>query len=241
MTKGAGTDDALGPSVSNTGDVNGDGIEDVIIGAYGVSNVGAAFVIYGKDGSREIFSTIDLSQGVNAPQGFRILGSSSESQFGYVLGSARYFNGDGFVDVISNLGAIAIVYMIFGGGNFSNMNLNTALNPTKSIKIKGTNPTDVLGRSLSSVGDINQDGIDDIIIRAPGAQDNIGTAYVIFGRRGIGIEIDLDAGLGPLEGLAINGAGSSDIRGLAVSAGGDVNNDGVPDVIVGTVGANGKV
>ena len=93
---------------------------------------------------------------------------------------------------------------------------------------------DFAGTSVSSAGDINGDGVDDIIVGAYGPDyggDYSGAAYVIFGKAGGFADIDL-AALDPTDGFRIDGA-IYDAYAAAVSSAGDINGDGFDDIIVG--------
>ena len=109
-------------------------------------------------------------------------------------------------------------------------------------------------KSVASAGDVNGDGIDDLIIGAslanPNNQANAGQSYVVFGKRthdqdgqlldGVAGSFDL-ANLATGDGSAgfvINGAGTNNFSGLSVASAGDVNGDGYADVIIGAQGVN---
>jgi len=93
------------------------------------------------------------------------------------------------------------------------------------------------GGSVSSAGDVNGDGFDDLIIGAPRAnpnnQDNAGSSYVVFGKAaGFGASFNLSA-LDGSNGFVINGMDGRQQSGGSVSSGGDVNGDGFDDIIIG--------
>ncbi|MBF0421028.1 MAG: FG-GAP repeat protein, partial [Magnetococcales bacterium] len=192
---GGSPDDYSGSSVSSAGDVNGDGFADLIVGAYkadsGGNLSGASYVIFGK--ASGFSSQIDLSS-LNGTNGFRLDGASENDNSGFSVSSAGDFNGDGlsdllvsarFADVGSNLTAGA-VYVIYGKatGFSSHVNLST-LDGNTGIRLDGTMVGDWSNWSVSSAGDINGDGYDDIIAGALGADPNgnsdSGASYVVFG------------------------------------------------------------
>jgi hypothetical protein len=90
-------DDSSGVSVSNAGDVNGDGLDDLIVGAYKAdSKAGKSYVIFGKKDS----VTIDLSAIASGTGGFVINGESKVSWSGFSVSTAGDVNGDGLDDLI---------------------------------------------------------------------------------------------------------------------------------------------
>lgn len=116
--------------------------------------------------------------------------------------------------------------------------------------IEGIDTEDLLGSngSISEAGDINGDGIDDVIVAArqgdPGGRIDAGEAFVVFGRIGafpspfeVSHLLPENGGDGT-EGFVILGADLIDFLGDAVSGAGDVNADGLDDIIVGAEGAD---
>ena len=111
------------------------------------------------------------------------------------------------------------------------------LDGTNGFVLNGIGAFDFSGRSVSSAGDVNGDGIDDLIIGAFGADpngENSGESYVVFGGAGVGGTgiIELSA-LDGTNGFVLNGIDAGDFSGRSVSSAGDVNGDGVDDLIIG--------
>ena len=192
IIQGDAAGDWAGFSVSSAGDINGDGFDDMIVGASGGGNggdrAGEAYVVFGKATG---LANIDLTT-LTATQGFIIQGDAAVDYAGVSVSSAGDVNGDGFDDIIvgapggGNGGINAgEAYVIFGKATgLANIDL-TNLTATQGFIIQGDAAVDRAGLSVSSAGDVNGDGFDDVIIGANGG-DNGGTdageAYVIFGR-----------------------------------------------------------
>ncbi len=228
-------DDRSGYSVSS-GDINGDGYDDVIIGAYfaspkGGGNAGQTYVIFGCN---EPPATIDLDS-VSADM--TIYADDGGDESGRSVSSGD-INGDGFDDVI--IGAYNAdqpgnpyageTYVIFGSAAPpATVDLDSV---SADMTILGDYIYDWSGRSVSS-GDINGDGFDDVIIGAPDAgsegSNGAGKTYVIFGSSAPPAAIDLDSVSAD---ITIYGDDGESHSGWSVSSG-DINGDGCADVIIG--------
>ena len=112
-----------------------------------------------------------------------------------------------------------------------------ALDGSDGFRLDGAAADDRSGSSVSAAGDVNGDGIDDLIVGAPGRRHSwrtyAGASYVVFGTAaGFAASVDL-AALDGSDGFRLDGAASGDHSGSSVSAAGDVNGDGIDDLIVG--------
>jgi len=117
-----------------------------------------------------------------------------------------------------------------------------SLDGTNGFVLNAPNDTTPSGRPrllVSSAGDVNDDGVDDLLIGAPRANTWVGESYVVFGGAflGSGGTIDLDS-LDGTNGFVLNGIGRGDNSGRGVSSAGDVNGDGIDDLIIGASGAD---
>jgi len=249
--RGYGSGNRLGYSVNTARDINKDGYADILIGATGKDlNKGTTYVIYG--GERSSFSNIELSTTSLDPatMGFTIAGSSFSARFGYSVSSAGDVNGDGYDDIIA--GALLSTYqgrayVLYGRKTpqWGNIDLATeTLDPTKTgFTITGNDLSDFFACSVSTAGDINNDGYADIMIGAYKKYTNQGTAYVIYGKKTSDLShIDLSlTSLDPLAtGFIITGDGNSEGLGFSVRTAGDLNGDGYSDMIIGAPSRNSQ-
>ncbi|MCF2872882.1 VCBS domain-containing protein, partial [Octadecabacter sp. G9-8] len=234
--------DRSGFSVSGAGDVNGDGLDDFIVGAYGDDpngeSSGASFVVFGKsDGTAVQLS--DIESGIG---GFVINGVAEGDQSGFSVSGAGDVNGDGLDDLIvgawrddPNGDLSGASFVVFGKSDGTAVELSDIESGIGGFVINGVSSGDQSGISVSGAGDVNGDGVDDLIVGAWADDPNgvsSGTSFVVFGKSdGTAVELsDIESGIG---GFVINGVSAGDQSGISVSGAGDVNGDGLDDLIVG--------
>ena len=108
----------------------------------------------------------------------------------------------------------------------------------RGFVISGHTNNDFSGYSVSNAGDVNGDGLADLIVGAYAANSAAGKSYVVFGQTGT-TAIELSLVEQDKRGFVINGQTTADNNGFSVSNAGDVNGDGLADLIVGAKGAKG--
>jgi len=248
--------DNTGYSVSSAGDVNGDGIDDLIIGATsgapnGNSGAGESYVVFG---SADVGTggTIELSS-LDGVIGFVINGIDAGDRSGGSVAGAGDVNDDGVDDLL--IGAAEAdpngnslageSYVVFGGAGLGAggvMELSS-LDGVNGFVINGIDAGDRSGGSVAGAGDVNGDGIPDLLIGATGGDPNgvldAGESYVVFGGTGLGAGgvIQLSS-LDGVNGFVLSGIDADDFSGRSVASAGDVNGDGIADLLIGATGAD---
>lgn len=232
MFIGESDNNRAGMSGSMLGDVNGDGIDDFIIGAsYFTSgegeNIGKSYLFFGKKSGWKRKNAISSADVV-------FPGERSSDNSGGALASAGDVNGDGLMDFLisaknnddggDNAGK---VYLILGKEQWPHeVNLSSA-----DASFIGRDKDDAAGRSIASAGDINGDGYDDFLIGAPNNTEGgvgSGQVYLILGKKGVWKRnFDLN-----FADTTFTGEAKGDSAGVAVSRAGDVDNDGIGDFLI---------
>lgn len=224
-------EDHFGHAVAAAGDVNKDGFMDVIVGAWGADtpaeDAGAAYIFLG--GPQGI-------KGRSAKEAdIALKGEAAINYFGSSVGGNCDLNGDGFADVFvgaplngkaaKDAGAVSIYY---GGPQ--------GPSPTPSHVIQGIGEGDQFGLEVACGGDLNKDGVADLVVGAPLVDLNIpgdvsgpdtGAVYLFFGSKN-----GIKAASAKEADRTIHGIGAGDWFGNAIARVGDVNKDGVEDLLV---------
>lgn len=206
--------DFFGSSVASAGDINGDGYNDIIVGAQSALSVkGAAYLFKGN------------STGVNITPIATLFGENINDSFGSSVSCAGDVNGDGYSDVIvgapgvsSNKGS---AYVFFGE--------STGLNSVASSVLNGVSSGDNFGVSVACAGDSDADGYSEVLVGADRVNSDVGSLYMYSGSI---------SGVSGLPVSTIEGLVTGDHFGYAVNSAGDINGDGNSDVIIGAYGVS---
>ncbi|HWB81701.1 MAG TPA: Ig-like domain-containing protein, partial [Nannocystaceae bacterium] len=239
--------DRTGYSVAHAGDVNGDGLADIVIGAPQANAVtddeGMAFVVFGKTDQDPVPLATLAADGA----GFVINGIAVDDLAGSAVGGGADVNGDGLDDVIvgapqangNAVGNSGRVFVVHGKADTTAVALGDVATGAGGFVIEGIASEDRAGDAVAGAGDVNGDGLEDIVVGVPLANagaTNTGRTYVIFGRTAT-TAMQLSSVAGGNGGFAIDGTAALDQAGDAVAGAGDVDGDGLADVILGAPGA----
>jgi hypothetical protein len=215
-------------SIASVGDVNGDGIGDLVVGAYQEDHAGpfsgAVYLFHGP-----MAGNINL-----AFAAAKMTGESAGSYAGWAVDGAGDINRDGYADILIGAhgadgagDASGVAYVVFGPVE-GDMSLADA-----DVRLEGEAAYDSAGLSVAGIGDINRDGYPDIAIGAPGndsATLDAGATYIFRGPlMGTRNMASADA--------IIVGEVPEAAAGQKVAGGGDVNGDGYTDLLIGAPGA----
>lgn len=207
-----------GFALNSAGDVNNDGYDDLIVGAYsydnGQTNEGRAFLYLGS------------SAGVETTPAWSFESNQASAQLGIAVTGNCDFNGDGYGDVViganlydngqSNEGR---VYIFHGS--------NTGLSSTPNLTLEANVASAQFGRAISCTGDVNNDGFSDLIVGAPNFKATLSNEGKVFLYKGSA------SGLSSTPFWTYVAGQATAYLGFAVSFAGDVNNDGFDEILVG--------
>ena len=218
-------------------DVNNDGYSDAMVSSYGftksmIKQVGKVDVFYGSASGIDMTApdfTIEGDTLIKKP-GFK--GLNVGPQFGFSLDCAHDVNGDTYDDVIIGAPATSMIDTTGGGSDTINeagafyiyYGSATGLTIANADTIYGSVDTMTFGYKVAGLGSINGDGFADVMVSAPGFLEDTGAVFVYLGSA---------AGLNPIPTKVLRGTGSREMYGTALAGPGDVNGDGMADMLIG--------
>jgi len=230
---GEDSDDSYGAILATTaGDVNSDGFSDVLVGDYSEATkgelTGAAYLVLGP-----ITGELSLS-GADA----KLLGEAAGDYAGTSVSAGGDIDSDGYADILVGVPGYATssgagVTHLFYGPITGQMSVSVA-----DARITGQGASD-RACTVSNAGDVNSDGYDDLLVGADGEPtvgSDAGATYLFYG------PLTGELSVGSAD-ATFYGEGDGDHAGYSVASAGDVDGDGVTDILVGaygytTLGAN---
>jgi len=226
-----------GGSLAPAGDLNLDGLGDFLVGSTVEVHAIHGDPGLGEGGPKALKSLVPAG-------GFVLTGFASSLPPGQSrLGPAGDLNGDGIAEIV--IGERDATYAgrnQCGGARVLTSRSGAGVTGADRFTVHGALPRDTAGSSVSSGGDMNGDGFDELVIGAPFADPNgslSGSAFVAFGAPGIAPSGVLDlASLRSPAGFAVHGLAALESVGSTVASAGDVNGDAYPDLIVAARGVS---
>jgi hypothetical protein len=226
---GTASSDYLGTSVGGGGDINGDGLDDVVLGAYAVgsTNTGVAYLLYGDSGAGAVTPIVDADVKIN--------GTRSSGRLGIAVAVVGDIQDDGYDDMLIGedcsgaTGCGGHAYLVSG----SNALASTIPSASANADFAGSTNGDYIGQTVAKAGDVDADGYDEVYFAGPGVDDGstsgVGSVYLFYG----GTSLTGTLGVGTADAI-FSGTATSDAFGDDIAGGGDNDGDGYDDLLMGS-------
>ncbi len=205
-----GSSEGLGYSMSSCGDVDGDGVDDLVAGIPDESTVNGAY-----SGAARVFS------GASGAVLFELLGHSDDEYLGFSVAAAGDVDLDGRADVI-----IGSPYDDVGGSNRGAAYVCSGRTGVTLFTLLGTGP--YFGQTVAGIGDVDHDGHPDVAVGASSAA-RYGMVTVFSGRSGA-----------QLMSFTGDNGDNGNYFGTSIAGAGDVNGDGYADLLIGAINGHGE-
>ena len=238
--RASGQESGIGSAI-DAADFNGDGFQDVVIGARGANGggfeqSGEVYVVFGSD---QGFPAVVTPDDLDGTDGVILSGPSAFLRCGSSVSGAADMNGDDFDEIIVGStdvsGGPGAAFVVFGSANPVSIALGT-LDGSNGFAVPGTEDSSLCGVDVTSA-DLDGDGLAEAIINAPFASTGVDTAgevYVILGSESaFAATIDPSA-LAGTEGFVLRGPQGVTGVGRVLAGLGDTNGDGIDDLLVGS-------
>lgn len=229
---GASSLDMTGFAVGRAGDFNNDGYEDLLIGAFNSSS-GSLYVVFGNSEPSDVW--LNNTSYLTSSQVFVVTGAAAGDRLGYSVSGGFDLNGDGYDDIAvsapNHSNGVGIVYVLYGSTSTTNIDLSTtSLSSSQGFVIYGDASETGFGYSLAMISDLDGDGYADLCIGSPSYVTTSGSVAVVYGGAS---NADLNVTNVTLSrGFTVEGDPYTQ-TGFSVSEAGDVNGDGLSDIVIG--------